>query len=201
MSIVRKVRAVERLFAELEAESAAFKTNSGMNCPTGCSRCCTKPDIPCTPLEFLPLALHYFMEGKAHQVLDALQHGKSSVCHLYGLQVAGSFGGGCSNYEYRGLTCRLFGFATVRNKYNQRVLSTCGVLKEAYPEAVAGVPAYIAEGGVVPSFLVYGARLRDIDPNLGATVLPINEAVAVAIETVLRHYAYRRPPRNLKRTA
>lgn len=198
---MRKVRAVERLFAELALESQAFKTNSGMDCPSGCSRCCTKPNIECTPLEFLPLALHYLMEGKALQMLHYLQTEATDICHLYQLQAVGHHMGGCSNYNYRGLTCRLFGFATVRNKYNQRVLSTCGVLKENHAAAIAGVPNYIASGGVVPSFIVYNNKLQAIDPTLASVRLPLNQAVAVALETVLQHYAYRRPPRKLKRLA
>ena len=69
MSIVRKVKAVERIFNELEEEINNFKSLTNLHCLSGCGKCCTKPDIEASPLEFLPLAFEWFKAGVAHQKL------------------------------------------------------------------------------------------------------------------------------------
>ena len=73
MSIAHKVRSVERLFARLEIEINAFQKSSGLHCLAGCGKCCTKPDIDATPLEFLPYAFDLFLAGKADETLEKLK--------------------------------------------------------------------------------------------------------------------------------
>lgn len=60
MSIESKVRLVELLFDRLENEITDFKLQTNLHCLSGCGKCCTKPDIDASPLEFLPWAFHLF---------------------------------------------------------------------------------------------------------------------------------------------
>jgi hypothetical protein len=54
MSLEEKVNLVKAVFEKLDKEIAAFQSWSGLHCKFGCGKCCTKPDIEATILEFLP---------------------------------------------------------------------------------------------------------------------------------------------------
>ncbi len=200
MSIVLKVKAVERLFGHLETEITEFKTQTGLGCLAGCGRCCTKPDIEATPLEFLPFAFDLFLKGKAQEFLQRIEADPSTVCLNYvpfSLENTGS--GSCGEYAHRGLICRLFGFAASRDKYGKPHLATCTIIKQSdkYSEASAKVEA----GMQVPHYSDFYAKLARIDQRLGSTLYPINEAIKQAIEEVLHHYSYRPFPGHLRRVA
>ena len=69
-TLTGKVRAVQRVYLKLDREIAKVQLESGLHCISGCGECCKKPDIEATPLEFLPLALHLYDEGKAEKFLE-----------------------------------------------------------------------------------------------------------------------------------
>lgn len=192
MSIVRKVKSIERLFGRLDLEITEFRTQTGLFCVPGCGHCCTKPDIDASPLEFLPYAFHLFMIGKANDTLEELSKTNPQICIIYSpLSIEEKSKGSCSEYAYRGLICRLFGFGASRDKFGQLRLATCKIIKEgqaaSYQTAVTG----INQGQYVPIFSDYYQKLAQIDFRLGNTIVPINEAIKIAIEEVLHHYAYR----------
>ncbi|GIV37956.1 MAG: hypothetical protein KatS3mg032_2335 [Cyclobacteriaceae bacterium] len=58
MTLPEKVQAVEQLFAELDEAMMRFRERINLSCPAGCVKCCLKPEIEATVLEFLPLAMH-----------------------------------------------------------------------------------------------------------------------------------------------
>lgn len=151
--------------------------------------CCTKPDIEATVLEFIPFALHVYRQGEASEWLEKLNENTGNVCLFFNPHRAGA--GLCSQYPYRGLICRLFGFAARTNKYSKREYVTCQTIKSGQPEAVANVVRTIESGGAIPVMNHYYMRLTAIDPDLAQKFYPINEAVRRAIETVLHYYAYR----------
>lgn len=191
MSIKRKVKAVERLFDHLDKEIASFQNHSGLHCVAGCGKCCTKTDIEATPLEFLPLAFQLFIEGKAEQTLEELNQA-DSVCHMYQpLSITDNNSGSCGNYTYRGLICRLFGYAATRNKLGQLQLATCKLIKETYQKEYEKTTTAIANGLKLPVFTNYYTRLAQIDFSLGNTFVPINHALRLSITEVLSYYAYR----------
>ncbi|AJR03413.1 YkgJ family cysteine cluster protein [Siansivirga zeaxanthinifaciens] len=203
MSIERKVRAVLNLFEQLDLEISEFQNKTHLHCLTGCGNCCTNPSIEASPLEMLPLAFHLFLIGQAESTLAELKtKEKNSLCHLYSsLNVIDNTLGRCNNYKYRGLICRLFGYAATRDKYGKQRLVTCKIIKENQIEGVKNANEAIANGLYVPMFTDYYMQLSQIDFKLGNIITHINQALKLAIEEVLQYYAYRPFPGGLENIA
>ena len=202
MAIEDKVRLVETLFDRLENEITVFQSETQLHCRTGCGKCCSTPDIEASPLEFLPWALHLFLNGKAEEMLTELHHKSDSNCHLYlPTDFLDRKMGSCSNYRYRGLICRLFGYAASRDKYGKLRLATCKIIKEGQQENYNTAEEAISKGLYVPVFTDYYMQLSQIDNRLATTLLPINEALKTAIEEVLHYYAYRPFPGDVENIA
>lgn len=190
MSIERRVQLVENLFYLLEQESAKFEQASWISCVSGCGRCCTYPTIEASPLEFLPWAFHLFLNGAAEKMLIKLKEMQSSNCIIYKpFTIIDQ--GRCSNYKYRGLICRLFGFAASTDKYGSLRLSTCQIIKEDQADMYKSTAEAITKGLHVPVFTEYYMQLNQIDFHLGNILLPVNKALKMALEEVLQYYAYR----------
>ncbi|MDR7209407.1 YkgJ family cysteine cluster protein [Flavobacterium piscis] len=202
MAIEHKVRLVEALFDRLEIEIAAFKTETHLFCNAGCGKCCSTPNIDVSPLEFLPWAFHLFLNGKAEETLAQLSNISTKNCFLYRpLSVLENRKGSCSNYRYRGLICRLFGYGATNDKYGKLRLATCKIIKEEQQENFIKAEQAINNRQQVPVFTDYYMRLAQIDLRMGVSVLPINEALKIAIEEVLHYYAYRPFPDGLENIA
>lgn len=195
MRLLQKVRAVERIFNDLDKEITSLKNHTQLGCIAGCGRCCEKPDIDASVLEFLPWAYHTFLAGKAEAAMEQLQaQPTGSICMLYHhLHIAGS-AGRCSEYTNRGLICRLFGYSTKRDKYGKPQLLTCRRIKEETSEAFEKANHYLEKGGKAPVAVEYYDRLRAVDTKLATELLPINKALLGALKEVLSYYSYRRPP-------
>jgi Fe-S-cluster containining protein len=202
MTIEGKVKLVEQLFQKLEHEIEHFQSESKLHCILGCGKCCTTPDIDASPLEFLPWAFHLFLNGKAEETLEELNKKTNLSCHLYRpLTIVDNNSGSCSNYVYRGLICRLFGYAASRDKYGKLRLATCKIIKENQQENYLNTVEAISNGLYVPIFSDYYMNLSQIDYGLGTLILPINQALKRAIEEVLQYYAYRPFPGGLEQIA
>jgi len=198
----QKVRLVEELFERLEKEISVFKSETSLHCLAGCGKCCSKPDIDASPLEFIPWAMHLFLNGQAEEVLLELDHSFISTCHIYRpLALIEEFNGSCSNYRYRGLICRLFGYAASRDKYGELRLATCKIIKDDQRENYNNTEEAISKGLYVPIFTDHYMQLAQIDYKLATIILPINEALKMAIEEVLQYYAYRPFPGGLENIA
>ena len=189
-SLPEKVTAVKRVYARLDKEIASMQQSSGLHCLSGCGECCKKPDIECTPLEFLPLALELFDEGRAEQAWEELQKNSQSLCYVFRPHIT-NFGGMCNAYPNRGLICRLFGFTARTNKEGQRELVTCKFIKEQQAEDYDQLVEDLKAGKKIPVMSEYYTRLTSIDPTL-AEFYPINTAIQKALEVVMHYYAYRR---------
>lgn len=202
MAIESKVRLVEQLFENLEKEINTFKSKTHLECLSGCGKCCTTPSIDASPLEFFPWAFHLYLNGKAEEMLVELNSKIHSNCHLYlPLTLIDSTNGSCSNYRYRGLICRLFGYAASRDKFGKLRLNTCKIIKKDQQKNYDDTIEAISNGLYVPIFSNYYMNLSQIDFRLGTTMLPINEALKIAIEEVLHYYAYRPFPSGSKNSA
>lgn len=198
----QKVRLVEELFARLEKEISVFKSETSLHCLTGCGKCCSKPDIDASPLEFIPWALHLFLNGQAEEVLLELNNSTISTCNIYRPSaLIEEFNGSCSSYRYRGLICRLFGYAASRDKYGKLRLATCKIIKDDQLENYNNTEEAISNGLYVPIFTDYYMQLAQIDYKLATTMLPINKALKMALEEVLQYYAYRPFPSDLENIA
>ncbi|WP_422008044.1 YkgJ family cysteine cluster protein [Roseivirga pacifica] len=194
MSVVRKVRAVEKVFAVLDSEIKIFQNRSQIQCLTGCGKCCFNPDIEASPLEFLPLAFDLFLTKRIEDSYFELTQNTGSHCSLFRPKALSLDKGTCSQYNYRGLICRLFGYAAMRDKMGNPKFITCRAIKLSQPEKVTAVDAAITKGENPPFMSDYYFRLRSIDPELGTQRLPINDAIKKALEYVMAYYAYRRRP-------
>jgi len=198
MAIEEKVKQVEALFDRLEIEITAFKSETHLYCNAGCGKCCSTPNIDASPLEFLPWAFHLFLNGKAEETLKELTGISAKNCFLYrSLSVLEYHKGSCSNYRYRGLVCRLFGYAANTDKFGKLRLATCKIIKEQQTENFTRAEELINKEISVPIFSDYYMRLAQIDLRMGVILIPINEALQMAIEEVLHYYAYRPFPDGL----
>ncbi len=200
MTVNQKVRKVNELFDLLDRDMKKFASSTKLHCLIGCGRCCTKPHIEATVLEFLPLAMHYYMSGQSEIMLKKLQE-EDSTCHVFAPTNLELGLGSCGNYNYRGLICRLFGMSAMRSRNSTLQLYTCSSIKTTQAEEFAATTNLINAQGEVPLVSDYYQRLSNIDPVLAGQYYPINEATRRAIEHILHYYAYRRPPRGLKRAS
>ncbi len=200
MSIQRRVRSVGVLYDQLEKEIAQFQSHTKLHCIAGCGKCCTKPDVEASPLEFLPWAYHIFLEGMAMDVLGEIKKKPTATCHLYrSLTLLDSAKGSCGDYPHRGLICRLFGYAAGRDKLGQLRLATCTIIKENQQEDFQLTALAINSGLSIPIFSEYYQKLANIDFRLGNQIVPINMALQMALEEVLHYYAYRPMPPKFKK--
>lgn len=203
MSVEQKVKLVENLFEQLDLEISQFQDQTKLHCLTGCGNCCTNPTIEVSPLEFLPFAFHLLLIGKAEDTLKELNtKEKHSICHIYTPKnVIDITMGSCSNYKYRALICRLFGYAATRDKYGQQRLATCKIIKENQANLYQDTVEAINKGLYIPMFTDYYMKLSQIDFNMGNVIVPINKAMKLAIEEVLQYYAYRPLPDGMEHRA
>lgn len=188
MNLPEKIAAVEQLFADLERAVGRFQQISALHCPAGCGKCCFKAEIEATVLEFLPLAWHVFECGDAEAWYERLKQDTSPVCVILNPLQKGQ--GLCSMYHYRGLICRLFGYSARINKYGEKELITCGIIRgQSFYEPASKA---IKEGRMeIPVMRDYYIQLQSIDPVLGTEMMPINRAIMRALEAVMHYMAYR----------
>lgn len=192
MGIYLKVKAVERVFDALEKEIKLFQQESQLSCLPSCGKCCSKADIEATILEFLPFAYHLYKEQRALECLDKLENHNSPVCVLLNPFLGQNEKGFCSVYKHRGLICRLFGFSARTDKNGNKNLVTCALIKGEQPAAYDIASAQVFSGEMrIPLMNNYAMMLYAIDAQLASNYYPINEAIRLAIETVLSYYSYR----------
>ncbi len=193
MTLYQKVRAVEKLFRELDTAITDFQEKSALRCIPGCGKCCYKPDIEATVLEFLPLAYHYYKAGIADTMYEKLKINNSGICHVFTQGNSQTYKGRCSEYIHRGLVCRLFGFSARKNGEGTNQLYTCRLIKENQQEFFHSTSEKINSDLAVPMVKDYYQRLASIDPTLGVEYHSINETVRIAISLVKGYYTYRIP--------
>lgn len=191
MSIISKVRLIEHLYSQLEKETDIFKLRTSLNCVSGCGKCCNKTDVEASPLEFLPWSFQVYVNGKSQEILEELKIRQNSECFLFShLSLIENNIGNCSDYYHRGLICRLFGNAANRNKYGKTELLTCKIIKENHPVEFAEISSDIGSKRYIPVCTDYYMRLQQIDFKLGNIIVPINEAMKIALEEVINYYSY-----------
>lgn len=189
MTIEEKVRAVEQVFAELDAAISEFQSWSKLGCQFGCGKCCFKPDIEATALEFLPFAFHLYKSDQAWDWFGRVRSSDDPLCLILNPTQEGA--GLCSEYQYRGLICRLFGYSARTNKHGRKELVTCQIIKTGQVESHQLAESKIEDGAAVPVMSDYYMQLHAIDPDLARSFYPINKAIQKALEVVMHYYAYR----------
>ncbi len=190
-SIYQKVQAVERVFRQLSKDVSTFQQESKLHCLAGCGKCCYKPDIEATVLEFLPFAYHVFRNGEALQCLERIKTMQNGSVCINLKTFSNQQTGHCTMYAHRGLICRLFGFSAVRDKHNNPMLATCRPIKEDQPAAYEQAKQAVVQGTRISIGRDYYMQMTAIDFTLANEFYPINQAISRAIETVLSYYSYR----------
>ncbi len=181
----RKVQRVQKVLKNAALHSEKFGKKSGITCASKCHHCCLKKDISASPLEFLPLAYHLYKSGRADEVYDRLDIlSANDLCIIF---TALGNAGGCSQYAYRGLICRLFGYATNHDKQGYNRMVTCKPIKET------PVFAMLTQKTLekAPVMAEYYMQLAAIDFRLANEELQINQAIKRALELVMTYYMYR----------
>lgn len=189
MSLEEKVQAVEEVLARLDQDISSFQSASTLHCKFNCGKCCFKADIEATALEFLPFAHYLHQNDLAYEWYDKLSASDAEICHILNPTATGA--GLCSEYKYRGLICRLFGYSARVNKYGEKELVTCQIIKTEQKDAFERTEQLIREGENIPVMSQYYMQLHSIDPDLAREFYPINKAIKRAVEIVLSYYAYR----------
>ena len=190
MNLEEKASAVALVLKALDAEIQTFQDWSHLYCKFGCGKCCFKPDIEATPLEFLPFAMEKCKTGEAEAWLNRFDNlDNEQICLILNPTQSGA--GLCSEYSYRGLICRLFGYSARTNKYEAKELVTCSIIKTEQKTNYEIAQTKVKSGESIPLMSEYYLKLNYIDPNLSNDFMPINKAIKKALELALQYFAYR----------
>lgn len=180
---------VSTVMAEVGQVYARYQQDIGLTCRTGCGECCRHPGIEATVLEMLPLAHRLVAEERAEQVLTDLADRDDPRCYFYQSQSADGKQGQCSVYAERPGICRFFGAAGITGREGEYQLSTCRNIKTDHPLVYANT--LIALQSDPPPLIKHGQeQIRQLDPELASQSLPINQALATAVEKVLLEQYY-----------
>ena len=176
------------MYRAVDAEIAAFQDATGLGCPTGCGHCCETQTPYVNVADMEPIARDLVARGAGETVYDhAVAAVSGTPCVLY---EPGRLPGGCTEYELRPMLCRLFGFGAVRDKHGQARLALCRIHGREVPEAAARAVAFVDGGGAVPSFADWQAEADAVAPDGLREQMPINEALARALERELLRARY-----------
>lgn len=192
MHIVRKVRAIEKLFKTLEKDVQNLQKHTGIHCVENCIKCCTTPQIKATALEFYPLAYYLYQNGLAEKFLDQIhQIQDASICPVLNQFSVNGSRLGCSNYAYRGLICRLFAYNYHTDKFDRRRIAACKTMKLELPSEIAKANDILLTKPIGPRATNYYQRLQFIDFTEAQNLYPIGDAIRIAVETIVTHFHYR----------
>ena len=183
--MLKEIIRVQQILNDAQVRTRLFQHDGHLNCLSHCCHCCQKTDLLASPLEFLPLAYHLYKTARAEQFYDRLrQLPANQYCAL--LDFESTNHGQCHEYAYRGLICRLFGFAANLDKNSRRRLISCRSIKESNGYLHLGTTLDQA-----PLFGNFYFRLEAVDFSLAGEQLQINEALRKAIEIVLTYFQFR----------
>lgn len=191
MKLVRRVRAVEKLFETLDREVQNLKDQTGIHCVQNCIECCTTARITATTVEFLPLAYHLYVNNLAEDFLLRIEQiNDPKICPVLDRFSIDGSQIGCRFYAQRGLICRLFAYSHYTNKYDQRMMATCRIIKTEQAHSILKANEILQKKPLGPRATDYYQRLQFIDFNVSQKLYPIGDAIRIAIETIVTHFHY-----------
>jgi len=197
--LYKTAQKVEKVFAELDKEIEIFQEHTGLHCTARCNMCCMKKNLETSVLEFLPLAIHLFENNLYEQFFDELAKGQDYCICLSNLKVEGQLTG-CSQYKYRGLICRQFGFSGLIGKNGDKKIYTCKTIKTTLPVQYESAMSRINQKLKIPLASDFQIRMDEIDPIMANDVNFINISIEKAISKVAYYYTNQpRRPRRIKR--
>jgi uncharacterized protein len=188
--LYKTAKKVEKVFSELDTQIATFQNKTSLHCIAKCNLCCMKKDLETSVLEFLPLAIHLYKNNLYEQFLDQLGQGHDYCICLSHLKIEGQLTG-CTQYAYRGLICRLFGFSGLINKNGIKKIYTCKEIKTAQAEKYESAITRINTKLKIPMASDFQMKIDQIDPGMANDVNPINISIEKAIDKVAYYYSNR----------
>ena len=164
---------------------SAFQKKVNLPCPPGCGKCCFKPDIYCTPIELLPLALDLLERGEALRIFELCLDYKGEQCLFMEVSDFKAGKGQCTEYKFRPLVCRTFGVAGRHDKNEKINYSVCTILKETYKENYEK----LIHSNYTDSEIIFiddsKTRLSNLNPSFLETEHPINISLSIMLEKIL----------------
>lgn len=169
------------VYRVLDTAVAGFAARTGLCCPEGCGHCCSSEKVEATVLECIPLAFELFRSLQAELILKRIEKGGDERrCVLYRPDYTEAGLWGCTQYRYRVVVCRLFGFAGNPDRDGMGRLAMCRVMKEHTGGWSATIKIDDA-ANPMPLFVDAGFRITTLHPALGTVRLPINMALREAL--------------------
>jgi uncharacterized protein len=123
----------------LDKAIARFQAATGIYCPDGCGICCLEWWVEASILEVLPLALEIYSRRQEEEVFASIQEKEGHQdfrCVLLLREPPQDAKGLCGYYDFRPFLCRLFGFASRKNKLNRPEFSPCRIMRSTDPDGV-----------------------------------------------------------------
>jgi len=186
-------RRVFRIYQDIENQTRRIRRETGMTCPDRCGRCCWSRNIEATVIEMVPVVNHILRSGMLPGVLDALDGtDPGGLCVFFRPDMAHRDHGFCSEYRYRPLVCRLFGFSARRGKDDRITPQVCRTMKTHNPVSFQRFEAMCTDGRVVP-MRAWFQQIASLEPSRGYRLMPVNQALKECIDLF-----YWRKPRFFK---
>jgi uncharacterized protein len=175
------------LYSEADVAIEGFAQATGVRCPTGCGACCfhTTPEV--TVADARPLAEAAIARGEGAALLARAREVGEGICVLYAGDEAG---GRCTSYAERPMLCRMYGFAAMRRgapgmpDTSAGYYMPCLIHARRDPDAV-GVAVAAADRGEIPIFPDWQGRADALVTGGAGPRLPMNEAIAAALELAM----------------
>ncbi len=178
------IREILAIFCEIDHKIGLLQREAGIHCPPGCGLCYQNEAVETTVLECLPLANVIYSRGEEETILSVIAERVNcgdSRCALFGPEKAVPGNGRCSQYSHRPLVCRLFGFASRRDKFGKLEHCLCRIARKKYPENFSLETVKTIRGLHFPVYQDYFMRVASLHPGLGYRLLPVNTALREAL--------------------
>jgi uncharacterized protein len=164
-----QLRAVYARIAEAQARSLAAISDRGpaLACPEGCGSCCEifLPDVLPVESDFMADWLLGNRPDLAEAIM-ARDDGSPSAAPPCPFYESGREGGCCGIYPARPLVCRLFGFASVRDRDGVEAYSLCRwMLSRGGRRAWSGAELEVELGSSLPVMADYSTAAIAIAPE------------------------------------
>lgn len=184
-SLEEPLNALDALYADADAATSAWISDSRIACPPGCGACCERfvPDI--LPVEALYLAA--WARKNAPEAIERVSAFDGTMCPLYVKDNPHH----CTVYGGRPLICRMFGYSGMKDKDGNAAFSLCFAM--SHPSGLRKFTSEetVREFGKTPPVMAdYGMATASILPDSAGkrSLLPFALADAAArIETILRY--------------
>lgn len=174
-------------FNQISSRFSQFQTSNDLSCITNCGKCCFKPDIYCTPMELLPLAIELLTRGEAQKIYDKVKDRQNERCIFLHVDNEQKFQGKCTEYLFRPLVCRMFGVSARHGKNGKVDFSICHEIKEAKKTQALEMLQKLEQGELtdIPFIELEKNKMAVIDPRFLEQEYPINVSLTMILEKVL----------------